>query len=97
MPKIETQEEFAFVQEIESVIVPKYAESPNGRGGLITISKDYTWAVKLIAARDTAIRSECANRAVEYIAKHGFAHVSQNVDLFFAAIIGKEIGHAHTP
>lgn len=50
--------------------------------------------VSKLSARDTAIRAECAERAIEYIAKHGFAHVSQNVDLFFAAIIGKEIGHA---
>lgn len=47
-------------------------------------------AIKYIESRDAAIRAECVYKAVEYIAKHGFAHVSQNVDLFCAAIMGGE-------
>lgn len=85
MPKIETPRNFA--DTIWAAIDENWGDA----------EACYKAMTALIAARDTAIRSECANRAVEYIAKHGFAHVSQNVDLFFAAIIGKEIGHAHTP
>ena len=59
---IETPEEFA--QQVEKAIVHQYQQSPNGRGGLMIISKDYIPAGKLIAARDAAIRAECAERAI---------------------------------
>jgi hypothetical protein len=58
MDKIETPEEFA--QQVEKAIVHQYQQSSNGRGGLMIISKDYIPAGKLIAARDAAIRAECA-------------------------------------
>lgn len=55
---IETPEEFA--QKVEKSVVHSYAESPNGRGGVVIISKDYIPAGKLIASRDAAVRAECA-------------------------------------
>lgn len=61
---IETPEEFA--QQVEKAIVHQYKQSLNGRGGMIMISKDYIPAGKLIAARDAAIRNECAERAIEW-------------------------------
>lgn len=63
MDKIETPEEFA--QSIEKAIVHQYQQSPNGRGGLMIISKDYIPAGKLIAARDAAIRADERQKAAE--------------------------------
>ncbi len=58
---IETPEEFA--QKVEKSVVHSYAESPNGRGGVVIISKDYIPAGKLIAARDAAIRADERQKA----------------------------------
>ena len=67
MDKIETPEEFA--QQVEKAIVHQYQQSPNGRGGLIMISKDYIPAGKLIAARDALIRSDERRKAAERVDK----------------------------
>ena len=62
---IETPEEFA--RSIEKTIVHQYQQAPNGRGGLMIISKDYIPAGKLIAARDALIRSDERRKAAGWI------------------------------
>jgi hypothetical protein len=51
---------------IEQAITPEYRESPNGRGGVIEVRKDYSQAAALIEADRTAIRKECADKAIAW-------------------------------
>ena len=40
---------------VEAAIKPSYIESPNGRGGVMIISKDYSDAAALITARERVV------------------------------------------
>jgi len=59
---------------VEAAIVPQYNESPNGRGGIMVISKDYSKAAALITAHSRTVPRAMLEEVGDYCYERGKEH-----------------------
>jgi len=77
---------------VEAAIKPSYIESPNGRGGVMIISKDYSDAAALITAHSRTVPRAMLSRIVSYTAGMMDWNGEVDDDLFIDEI-AKEFGY----
>ena len=77
---------------VEAAIKPSYIESPNGRGGVMIISKDYSDAAALITARERVVPRAMLSRIASYAAGMMDWNGEIDDDLFIDDI-AKEFGY----